>query len=90
MSESFKNHIPLPLDTAAFKCARCGAVALDRSAVCEVQGKVYKRDWCGSESIEMPLVCENLKNNIRYKCRKCGRVAINPGLLCEPEKLPMP
>jgi hypothetical protein len=52
-----------------------------------VQGQVKKGDWCGTNSIEMPLVCKNLKNNIRYKCKKCGRVAMNSGVLCEPEKL---
>ncbi len=88
MSEKNKN-LTMPLDTPAFKCALCGAVSLDQNAICEVQGRVKKGDWCGSESIEMPLMCTNLKNNSRYKCRKCGRVAINPELLCEPEKIPV-
>jgi len=82
------NRVTMPLSTIAYKCALCGAVSLNEDAICEVQGKVKKGDWCGSKSIEMPLVCKNLKNNIRYKCKKCGRVAIDSDLLCEPEKIP--
>jgi len=82
------NRVPMPLNTNAYKCALCGAVSLNEDAICQVQGRVKKGDWCGSESIEMPLVCTKLKHNIRYKCKKCGRVAINADLLCEPEKIP--
>jgi uncharacterized OB-fold protein len=90
MSDQFKNHVPLPVDTPAFICAGCGAVALDPNSICELQGKGKKADWCGSKSIEMPSMCKNHKHIIRYKCQNCGRVAMNAELLCKPEKLPVP
>ena len=90
MSDEFKNHVPLPPDTPAFECALCGAVALDSHGVCEIQGKVKKGDWCGSESIDLPPMCKNMKNTTRFKCQKCGRVAMNSELLCQPERIPIP
>jgi predicted RNA-binding Zn-ribbon protein involved in translation (DUF1610 family) len=90
MADKIQKHVPMPLDTPAFKCALCGAVALSANSICQVQGKVKKGDWCGSPSIKMPLMCQNLKNTKRYVCKKCGRVAINPALLCEPEAVPLP
>jgi uncharacterized OB-fold protein len=90
MSDDFENHVPLPKDTPAFNCARCGVVSLNPRAICEIQGKVRKSDWCGSPSIKTEGTCKSLLNNIRYKCKKCGRISITPGLLCEPEKMPLP
>lgn len=73
--------------TPAFMCAKCGAVSLEPTGVCEVQGKVTKGDWCGSQSVAAPKYCANGLNTDRYKCAKCGRVAIEPEVLCEPEKM---
>jgi predicted RNA-binding Zn-ribbon protein involved in translation (DUF1610 family) len=90
MSDKIPNHVPLPPDIHAFVCARCGAVALSPENVCEVQGRLKRGDWCGTESLEPASFCKSRVHNIRYKCQKCGRVAINPGLLCEPEQMPKP
>jgi len=87
---SSEKHVPLPRETKAFICANCGAVALDPTDICRVQGMGTKADWCGTTSLAPPSFCRNNKNNDRYKCDKCGQVAINPGLLCEPEKMSIP
>ncbi len=87
MSDKYKKHISLPLDTPAFLCAGCGAVALNPCSVCKVQGKVTRSDWCGTNSPTKISGCLNHLHHIRYYCLKCNRVAINPELLCNPEKM---
>jgi len=90
MSENFEKHTPLPHETHAFICARCGAVSLRPEDVCEVQGRMTRGEWCGTKSVDPARVCQNKIHNLRFKCRKCGRVAVDRGLLCEPERMPEP
>jgi predicted RNA-binding Zn-ribbon protein involved in translation (DUF1610 family) len=90
MSDKIQNHVPLPPDIHAFMCARCGVVALSLNNVCEIQGRLKRGDWCGTESLDPASFCKSKVHNTRYKCQKCGRIAINPGLLCEPEQMPEP
>ena len=82
-----QKHVPLPKDTKAFICANCGAVALDANSLCNVQGKGKKIDWCGSETVKLPVYCHNKVNNDRWQCRNCGQTSVNKDLLCDPEKL---
>jgi uncharacterized OB-fold protein len=77
----------LPLNTTAFICAQCGVVSLSPDAVCEVQGRGTRADWCGSESGHAPSYCRNHKHVLRYRCDKCGQLAIHPELLCEPRRM---
>jgi hypothetical protein len=90
MAEEFERHIPLPHETHAFVCALCGAVSLSPEGVCQVQGRITRGDWCGTQSVEPARVCQNKIHNLRFKCQKCGRVAVDAGLLCEPERMPEP
>ncbi|MEW6429252.1 MAG: hypothetical protein AB1568_14590 [Thermodesulfobacteriota bacterium] len=83
-------HVPLPLDTRAFYCGNCGAVALDAHNVCNPKGRMQKKDWCGSKDRLPATYCRNRVNNDRFQCEKCGKTAINAALLCEPRKLPVP
>jgi len=83
-------HVPMPPETPAFFCGNCGAVALNAHNICNPQGKVRKKDWCGSEDKPPAKFCRNRVNNERYRCNKCGKTAINSALLCEPQKLPLP
>lgn len=87
MSDKFKTHHVLPLNTKAFTCAKCGAVSLSSDGVCEVMGKVTKADWCGIEHTYPASKCKTEIHNMRYECVKCGQVSINPELLCEPVKM---
>ncbi len=87
---SSEKHVPLPKQTKAFICANCGAVSLDPTDICRLQGIGTKADWCGTKSLQPPGFCRNRKNNSRFTCKKCGHVAVNPGLLCEPEKMTVP
>ena len=88
MSDEFINYIPLPKNTPAFECAKCGAVSLDPNGVCKTMGKVTKSDWCGTKSIASPRQCQNNVNTDRYVCNNCGRVSMNSELLCEPQQIP--
>ena len=90
LETKIKKHVPLPAETPAFYCGNCGAVALDAANVCNPQGRLQRKDWCGSEDRLPAAFCKNRVNNERYQCRKCGKTAINMALLCEPEKLPRP
>jgi ribosomal protein S27AE len=87
MSDKFKTHQVLPLNTKAFTCTKCGAVSLSSDGVCEVMGTATRADWCGSENTYPEHKCIKGIHNERYKCGKCGQVSINPGLLCEPVKM---
>ncbi len=87
MSDKFKTHHVLPLNTKAFTCAKCGAVSLSSDGVCEVMGTATKGDWCGMEHTYPAHKCKTGKHHERYKCGKCGQVSINPELLCEPAKI---
>lgn len=84
----FRTTCPCPLRPMP-SCAP-GAVGLSPDSVCEIQGRLKRGDWCGTESLEPASFCKSGAHNIRYKCQNCGRVAINPGLLCEPEQMPKP
>ncbi len=90
MTEKAERPIPLPRDTRAFVCAQCGAVSQRPDGICQVQGRLIRGDWCGTNSIEPARGCENRIHNLRFKCEKCGRVAVESELLCEPEKMPEP
>jgi len=79
----------MPLNTPAFSCTGCGAVALNADSLCQPAGRVRKSDWCGTESIDMPPFCLNDRHTLRYRCKKCGRISIDAPLLCEPEKVPV-
>lgn len=87
MSDKFKTHHVLPLNTKAYTCANCGAVSLSSDGICKVQGMHTKADWCGTESSYLPQKCMKNVHTERYKCNKCGQVAVNPELLCEPVKM---
>jgi len=84
---SEKKHVPVPKETPAFFCAKCGAVALDANNICKVQGKGKKSDWCGTKGVKPPAFCHNKAHNERWQCQNCGQISVNPELLCEPEKL---
>jgi hypothetical protein len=83
-------HVPLPKDTPAFFCANCGAVSLDPSKICKVQGKGTKADWCGIPDNNPPRQCVNRVNNIRWSCATCHKVSVNKELLCEPQEMARP
>jgi ribosomal protein S27AE len=83
-------HVPLPPETHAWFCARCGAVSLDPERVCTVQGRGTRADWCGTRDAATPRACFNRVNNLRWVCARCGKVAVNAELLCEPRELPPP
>lgn len=82
-----KEHIPLPKETAAFYCANCGVVSLDRNNICNPAGKLTKADWCGSKDLPPAKTCQNRVNKDRYACKNCGKSSINAALLCEPDKM---
>ncbi|EAT14743.1 hypothetical protein [Desulfuromonas acetoxidans] len=88
--EDLSKCIPVPDDTQAFMCARCGAVSLDVDRLCQPLGKGCRRDWCGTPSLKPPESCQNFPNNLRYICGKCRKVAVNPELLCDPQPYPEP
>ena len=83
-------YVRLPPETKAFFCAKCGAVALDPNAICEIQGKGTKAHWCGTTQILSCEQCVNKKNVYRFKCANCSQISVNPELLCKPEKIDLP
>lgn len=82
-----KKYYPVPVETPAFICADCGAVALSANNICKVQGIEKKEDWCGTKGAKPPKSCHTQTNNDRWQCRTCGQTAVNIELLCEPEKM---
>ena len=83
-------HVPVPKNTRAFICAKCGAVALDPKNICEIMGEGRKADWCGIQGTKPPASCHNTAHIDRWQCINCGQTSVNPELLCEPKKLDLP
>lgn len=87
MTDEEVTAVPVLPDAEVFQCANCGAVSLFPENICKVQGKLKKKDWCGTEGIDEPKQCYNNKHNLRFVCNKCSRVAVNSEILCNPEMM---